>query len=324
MPTVPNLTSRRRLATGVAASALAAALTVAPHPVQAQAGTAAPGTVSTEAIMADVATLAADAMAGRDAGSEGGRAAREYIVQRLEGLGFAVEADTFPVPRVDRRLDAVNVRVRVEGSGHPDRHVVVTAHYDHVGVRNGEIYNGADDNASGVAALLALAEALTDEAPQHTMTLVFLDAEEGGLRGARQFVADAPVPLDAVLMNVNFDMVSRSERDLWVSGTYPWPELRPIFDRFEAVAPVELRAGHDTPQDQGADNWVMASDHAAFHERGIPFLYFGVADHPDYHRPTDDAERIDPIWFTAAVETLLGAVRTVDQSLDGRRPDDAG
>jgi hypothetical protein len=276
---------------------------------------------SVERLMADVGVLAADSMAGRAAGSEGGRWARDYIVGRLDGLGLEVHADTFSVQRGETEVEGVNLRVAFAGTAHPDRHIVVSAHYDHVGVREGEIYNGADDNASGTAALLALAEALADAAPLHATTLVFTDAEEGGLHGARHFVAEPPMAIDDVVVNLNFDMVSRSDRDLWVSGTYPWPELRPLFDDFAATPPVVLHAGHDTPQDQGPDNWIMASDHAPFHRAGIPFLYFGVADHPDYHRPTDDVERIDPEFFGAAVSTLIGAFRTVDERLGGERPD---
>ncbi|MBT8403744.1 MAG: M20/M25/M40 family metallo-hydrolase [Gemmatimonadetes bacterium] len=276
---------------------------------------------STERLMADVGVLAADSMAGRAAGSEGARWARDYIVGRLDGLGLDVHADTFAVTRGETEVEAVNLRVAFPGSTHPDRHIVVSAHYDHVGVRGGAIYNGADDNASGAAALLALAEALSDDGPEHAATLVFTDAEEGGLHGARHFVAEPPMPLERIVVNLNFDMVSRSDRDLWVSGTYPWPELRPVFDAFEATGPVVLRAGHDTPEDRGADNWIMASDHAPFHQAGIPFLYFGVADHPDYHQPTDDTDAIDPVFFGAALTTLIGAFRTVDAQLEGGRPD---
>jgi hypothetical protein len=294
--------------------ALAAVLTIA-VPLQAQ---------STDRLMADVAVLAADSMGGRSVGTEGNRWARDYVVGRLEGLGLEVMLDTFPVLRGDDRLEAINIRVVFEGSEHPDRHIVVTAHYDHVGERDGQVYNGADDNASGTAALLALAEALDQEGPRHATTLVFTDAEEGGLRGARHFVSEPPLDLDAVVVNLNYDMVSRSDRDLWVAGTYPWPALRPVFDALEARAPVVLRAGHDTPEDRGPDNWVMASDHAPFHQAGIPFLYFGVADHPDYHQPTDDVEKIDPVFFGAAVGTLLDAFRTVDAQLAGVRPDAGG
>jgi Zn-dependent M28 family amino/carboxypeptidase len=81
------------------------------------------------------------------------------------------------------------------------------------------------------------------------------------------------------------------------------------------VAGVTLRFGHDSPDLPPQDNWTMQSDHGAFHVAGVPFLYFGVEDHPDYHRPTDDADRINPAFYAAAVELILRAV----EALDGTR-----
>lgn len=278
-------------------------------------------TATSDPLLDDLAVLAADSMAGRAAGSEGGRMARDHIVARLRSMGFAPVLDTFPVVRGDETTEGVNVRVVVAGTEYPDRYVVVTAHYDHLGIRNGEIYNGTDDNASGTAGLIALAGTLGERPPRHGFMLVFTDAEEGGLHGARHFVDQPPVSLDAVLLNVNLDMVAHSDSELWVAGTYPWPALGPVVDAVEPVAPVVLRRGHDTPDDEGADNWIMASDHGPFHAAGIPFLYFGVADHPDYHRPTDDVDTIDPAFYRAAVETVERVLRAADRMLDGRRPE---
>lgn len=278
--------------------------------------------VATDALLDDVRVLAADSMAGRAVGSEGGRMARDHIVARLRQMGYSPALDTFAVSRRDGEVEGVNVRVEVAGTEVLDRYVVVTAHYDHLGVRNGEVFNGADDNASGTAGLLALAADLRADAPRHAFVLVFTDAEEGGLQGARHFVAAPPVPLDAVILNVNLDMVAHSDAELWVSGTHPWPALRPLVEGVEPVAPVTLRFGHDTPDDAGADNWIMASDHGPFHEAGVPFLYFGVADHPDYHRATDDVETIDPVFYRAAVQTIGRVLRAADEALERQRPGD--
>ncbi|MDT8342229.1 MAG: M20/M25/M40 family metallo-hydrolase [Longimicrobiales bacterium] len=271
--------------------------------------------------MADVEALAHDSLQGRAAGSEGGATARHHLTARLEALGFRVAADSFPVRRrTGEPLTGVNLRVAVPGTEHPDRWLVLTAHYDHVGVRDGEVYNGADDNASGTAALLALAAALSREPPRHGVLLAFLDAEEGGLQGARHLVAEPPVPLDAVLLNVNLDMVGHAEGELWVAGTTPYPALRPLVEAVAPTPPVFLAFGHDTEADTGSDNWINASDHAAFHAQGIPFLYFGVADHPDYHRPTDDPATLNPAFLAGATATVLEVVRHLDGVLAGERP----
>ena len=193
--------------------------------------------------------------------------------------------------------------------------IVLTAHYDHVGVRDGEIFNGADDNASGVAAVLEITRRVAREPLEHTLIVALLDAEEVGSLGARAFVVAPPVPLERVALDVNLDMVSRTAGVLWAGGASHTPALRPILERVAARAPLTLRLGHDRPGAPEGDDWTTQSDHVAFHERGIPFVYFGVEDHPDYHRPTDDAERIDPAEYVAAVRTILMALRELDAAL---------
>lgn len=288
-------------------------------PAAAQPDVAQPA-VDGDRMWRDLGVLAHDSMQGRRVGTEGAARARSHIVARLAALGLAPVQDSFPVERGEESVTGVNVRAVVTGTEHPDRYLVLTAHYDHLGVRDGEIYNGTDDNASGTAAVLALARGLVERPPRHSVVLALLDAEEGGLDGARHLVANFPVPLDRVLLNLNLDMVSRSEGELWVSGTHQYPALRPLVEGAEPVPPVFLRFGHDTPEDTGADNWVFASDHAAFHREGIPFLYFGVADHPGYHDPGDDIEHIDRAFYVAAAQTVARVFEVVDGALEGSRP----
>lgn len=277
-------------------------------------------------LMDDVRILSADDMEGRDTGAPGGERARAYIVSRLEALGvqpasfgrlqpFEATGRTREGPKT---FNGVNIVGLIPGAVTPDRYIVVTAHYDHVGMNGGQIYNGADDNASGVATMLELARRLKAAPPRHSVLIVALDGEERGLLGAREFVKAPPVPLTAMALNLNFDMISRAETDghLWVTGTYQNPALRPILDGVAPVGAVSLAFGKDTPQDTGADNWVEASDHAAFHEAKVPFLYLGVDYHPDYHRPSDDFERITPAVFQNASEIAISAFLALDAALD--------
>ncbi len=309
---------------GVAVAAFVAGSVVQPDRVAAQDGAPVAvaaerrtAEVSEESLMRDVRVLAHDSMAGRLVGSDGSRAARRYILSRLRALGVEVDSQTFEFERGGAAVTGVSVAGIVPGTDGVagEDAFVLTAHYDHLGVRDGDVYNGADDNASGVAALLAIAEALNERPLTRQVSLVFLDAEEGGLNGARAFV-DAVSQLvdvrEAMALNVNLDMVSRSDSELWVAGTYQNPALRPVVEGVPPAAGVVLRFGHDSPEWTGSDNWSGASDHAVFDRAGVPFLYFGVEDHPDYHRPTDDAERIDPAWYRASVETILRAVRALD------------
>jgi hypothetical protein len=277
-------------------------------------------------LLDDVRILAADDMQGRDTGQPGGAMARAYIIGRLEAIGvvappmgreqpWEMQGRTREGPKT---FNGVNVIGVIPGTRVTDRYIVVTAHYDHVGVNDGQIFNGADDNASGVATMLALAAELKRRAPEHSVLIVALDGEERGLLGARHFVEAPPVPLTSVTMNLNFDMTARAETDgkLWVTGTYQNPQLRPILEGIPANGAVALAFGKDTPQDTGEDNWVDASDHAAFYHAQIPFLYLGVNYHPDYHRPSDDFERITPSVFISSTELAIASFHALDRALD--------
>ena len=120
--------------------------------------------------------------------------------------------------------DAANVIGRIGGTDDGARAIVVSAHYDHVGVRDGVTYPGADDNASGVAVLLAVARQLRRAAPRHPVLLVAFDAEELGLRGAEALVGSPLLPASTVALNVNLDMVSRNDdNEIFAAGTYQTP-----------------------------------------------------------------------------------------------------
>ncbi|WEK58825.1 MAG: M28 family peptidase [Candidatus Brevundimonas phytovorans] len=305
-----------------AALTLAACETTTPVATPAQPVT----TADYSQLMSDLQILSADDMQGRDTGSEGGAKARDYIVGRLEALGvqpspmgrlqpWEMQGRTREGPKTYRGTNILGV---IPGTRVGDKYIVVTAHYDHVGVHEGQIYNGADDNASGVATMLELAKRLKASPPEHTVLIVALDGEERGLLGAKHFVQAPPMPLSSISMNINYDMTARAETDgkLWVTGTYQHPYFRPLLERIAARGGVALAFGKDTPEDKGEDNWVDSSDHGAFNAVGLPFLYFGVNYHPDYHRPSDDYERVNPAVFQASTELAIESFRALDAWLD--------
>ena len=277
-------------------------------------------------LMADLTTLAADDMQGRDTGSEGGAKARQYIVDRLDAMGvgpssmgrlqpWSVQGRS---PDGPKTFNGTNIIGLIPGTRVSDKYIVVTAHYDHVGVRDGHVYNGADDNASGVATMLELAKRLKETPPEHSVLIVALDGEERGLLGAKEFVEAPPVPLSSISMNINYDMTARADVDgyLWVTGTYQNPYFRPVLEPIPANGSIRLAFGKDTPDDKGADNWVFASDHGMFHRANLPFLYFGVNFHEDYHKPSDDVERINPAVFQSSTELAIESFRRLDAWLD--------
>lgn len=273
-------------------------------------------------LLKDIEFLSSDAMRGRRTGSPESAKAREFIVSRFKDSGLQMFGSTyiqeFAFARRGQadKVSGQNVIGYIKGTKRPEKYIVVTAHYDHVGEQNGEIYNGADDNASGTAALLALAEVFAKDKPENSIIFVAFDAEEMGLQGARHFVANLPVKKESVLLNINMDMLSRSDKgELWAAGAFHYPHLRPILEAAQKTAKVKLLLGHDDPKLGSYDDWTSQSDHAAFHRAGIPFVYFGVENHADYHKPTDDFANIQQEFYVKAVETILDTLKELDKKL---------
>jgi len=278
-----------------------------------------------QTLVADARALSADAMDGRAAGTEGGAKARAYILERFSQIGLRPIGDGQGEGRFEHPFiapakgtprgfaEAVNLIGFVPGSA--PGVMVLTAHYDHLGAKDGEIFNGADDNASGVATLLAIAADLVANPPRHPVIIAALDAEELGKRGAEAFVQRPPTPLSGVALNVNLDMVARADKgEIYAAGTYHYPFLTPYVAAIDKAAPLDVRTGHDRPED-GVLDWTDQSDHAAFHLRGVPFVYFGVEDHADYHKPSDTFDKIDRKTFIESAETIAYAVRLLDENL---------
>jgi Zn-dependent M28 family amino/carboxypeptidase len=294
-----------------------------PNPPQGSKSVEAPDSRVVDAgrLLEDVRALSDDSMEGRLSGTQGGAKARAYVTRRFAEAGLKPFGPSYEQPvELDARagekaMTGGNVVGYVRGKKHPERFLVVTAHYDHLGVKDGQIYNGADDNASGVAALLALAAHFSRQPPDNTIIFAALDNEEGGGAGARTLVKSLLDAKRDVALNVNLDMVSHSERgELYAVGTYHYPSLKPLLERVAARATVKLLLGHDRPE-QKSDDWTKQSDHYAFHREQIPFVYFGVEDHKDYHKPSDDFETITQVFFVRATETILEVVKTLDANL---------
>jgi Zn-dependent M28 family amino/carboxypeptidase len=265
-------------------------------------------------LMSDLAALADDSMEGRKLGTPGGSRARAFIAARFRAIGLdtlargAVEA--FPVQ--GGQAQGANVIGVVRGRSRPGRILLVTAHYDHLGVQDGTTYNGADDNASGTSAMMALAAWFRRNPPANTIVFVAFDGEEEGSVGAEAFMHDREVAADSVLLDINLDMVSRNAKgQLFAVGPKHYPGLALYLSRTACNAQVELMLGHDKGW-QGSEDWTTQSDHVVFHKAGIPFIYFGVEDHPDYHQPTDDVLRIDPGFFASATRAIGLFVALVD------------
>lgn len=271
-------------------------------------------------LMKDIRTLSANKFEGRKTGTRGNRLAQFYILDRFKQAGLQPFHGTYEYPfyfqEGDKRVMGTNLYGYITGK--TEDVIVITAHYDHLGIRKREaqadsIYNGADDNASGTAALLSLIKYYQQHPPRHTLVFAALDGEEEGLQGAKAFLQQPPVAVTRIKLNINMDMVSRNEKgELYVCGTNHYPALKQYVTKAADSSAIKVLMGHDKPE-EGSNDWTSQSDHYEFHRKGIPFLYFGVEDHADYHRASDEFEKIDPRFYYRAVETVRTMVGIADR-----------
>jgi len=282
--------------------------------------------ITTEDLMRHVSRLADDDMEGREAGRAGGRAAADYLAEQYDNLklrGAGAEGDFFqPFSRNYR-----NVLAMIEGADPAlrDQVIIVCAHYDHIGFGGfasrgprGQIHPGADDNASGTAAVLELAEAMTFFSPPLKRSIMFAhwDAEEKGLLGSRHWAANATTPLENVVAAINLDMIGRVRDDrLAIFGSRSGQGWRRLFCLHNDEAGLHLLFP-----------WGIRpnADHYPFFDRGVPAVMLHSGLHDDYHRPSDRIELIDGPGMERVTQLLFGAVCALAdarESLPGYRAD---
>ena len=232
----------------------------------------------------------------------------EYL-QRFEArsvvAAHAGRADGLPTQNVVAVLPGSDPALR-------GQYVVIGAHFDHLGRASfgaldpgaaDAIRNGADDNASGTAAVMALARRFAARPPRRSVIFATFSAEELGLIGSRHFVENPPVPLDSVVAMLNFDMVGRLRDDkLIVNGVETATEMRAILDSANTEPRLDVRA---------LGGGFGPSDHASFYLKGIPVLHFFTDLHADYHRATDDAERVNVAGVARVVDYAERVARAI-------------
>ncbi|MGI8499095.1 MAG: M28 family peptidase [Gemmatimonadaceae bacterium] len=258
------------------------------------------------AIRRDIAYLSSDALEGRGTGTPGNDSAAAYIAQRYAALGLRPAEPAFLQHFSARSVAAMNAGIAsalptqnvvaiLRGSDPrlAGQYVVLGAHFDHLGRSSfgaldqeavTAIRHGADDNASGTAAVLELGRLLARHPPRRSVVLANFTGEELGLLGSQYFVDHSPVPLDSVVAMLNFDMVGRLRSGrLLVYGVATATELPAIVHDANVATPLDLKALGDG---------YGPSDHSSFYARGIPVLHFFTDLHEDYHRASDVVDRI--------------------------------
>ena len=260
-----------------------------------------------------VAILAHDSMRGRATPSPEIEEAARWIAGELAAMGLEpgggggefIQRYSFRPRIVDLEapaIDAPNVAAVLTGSDPELRHeyVVFSAHMDHVGVREPDasgdsIYNGADDDASGTAAVIEIAEAFAalEEPPPRSTVFLLVSGEERGLHGSRAYADEPPEPVASgrMVANLNLDMVGRNWPDTIVAIGKEHSDLGATLERVNAAHPeLGMTAIDDLWPEE---NFYFRSDHYNFARNGVPVLFFFNGTHEDYHRPSDEVELID-------------------------------
>ncbi|MDA0214723.1 MAG: M28 family peptidase [Planctomycetota bacterium] len=277
-------------------------------------------TITADALRADVAELSSDEMGGRFFRSPFAEKAAKWIQARFELIGLAPGAasDSYRQP-IDKNVESgPNIIATYPGPG--DGFIIVSSHYDHLRPkRTGEdkIFNGADDNASGVAGTLAVARAMkacTKAGDGAGCTIIFIafNGEEAGLLGSSAYVKSPTVPLGQIRGVFNMDMISRGPpREIFIDGGKVGEPV------VAALKKANQSIGLKLHLDEHPD-WLDRSDQGPFLRKNVPAVLFSVEDHEDYHQVTDHVEKIDA--GLAAEVAQLVALAAINMSHDAFTP----
>jgi hypothetical protein len=297
--------------------------------------------VSKQTLQQHLYLLASDSLQGRKTGTRGQREAATYCIQdfRKHRLIAVFRTDSnrasfrqtypfrelaiapygmpnqpysryelVPPPRTHRDSSRVllgdNVAGLLVGTDLKQEIVVLSAHYDHLGRPGSRVYHGADDNASGTSAVLAIAATMDSLAqqgirPRRSVLFVLFSGEEGGLIGSEYFVRNCPFLPAQLVCDLNIDMVGRVDAAHRKQPDYCYLIGGPTSDSLRATAQkantesVQLELSPTFDSEADPNRYFYRSDHYNFYRIGVPILFFMDGEHPDYHQPTDTADRID-------------------------------
>lgn len=280
-------------------------------------------TINRSSAEATINFLASDELQGREAGFHGSRVTSEYIVSLLQWMGVSSLADSYFQPfdayrkerqkkgrlevhpdsiaklkqEVHQKLTMRNVLGMIPGKNTKE-YVIVGAHFDHLGIDpvldGDQIYNGADDNASGVSAVLQIARAFlaSGQQPERNVIFAFWDGEEKGLLGSKYFVQTCPF-LSQIKGYLNFDMIGRNNKPQQPKQVvYFYTAAHPVFGDWlkEDIRKYGLQL---EPDYRAWENPIGGSDNGSFAKVGIPIIWYHTDGHPDYHQPSDHADRLN-------------------------------
>ena len=260
--------------------------------------------------------VADDNMEGRNTGEPGQKRAGDYLINEYKknGISFPKGASDFyqKVPSdfmkrgfAPKLNDSENIWAFIEGSEKPQEILVISAHYDHVGIKNGEVFNGADDDGSGTVALLEIAQAFNEAkkqgfGPKRSILFLHVTGEEHGLHGSRFYSENPLFPLENTIADINIDMIGRRDTLHPKTNNYVYvigsdrlsSELHTINEEVNAkYTQLELDYKYNDRKDP--ERIYFRSDHYNFAKKGIPAIFFFNGIHADYHQSTDTPDKIE-------------------------------
>ena len=273
-------------------------------------------TISADDLKKHLYIIAADSMEGRETGSAGQKKAGKYLISQYQQnqVSFpkgasdfyqAVPASFLNKKRNNNLADSENIWAFIEGSEKPEEVIVISAHYDHVGIENGEVYNGADDDGSGTSALLEIAQAFqmakkAGHGPKRSILFLHVTGEEHGLLGSRYYSENPLFPLANTVADVNIDMIGRRDALHADTNNYVYiigaNRLSSELDHISATmnqkyVGLDLDYRFNDPKDP--NRFYERSDHYNFAKHGIPSVFFFNGVHADYHKKSDEPNKIE-------------------------------
>ncbi len=285
--------------------------------------------ISEKNLRKTISYLASDKLKGRGTGTESEQKAAAYIAKQFKKIGLAHKGDngdyfhhfhfrksSDPHGNVDENAPVINSQnVAAFIDNQAEYTIVIGAHYDHLGLGydhnsldanpEGKIHNGADDNASGTAGVIELARYFAKNGVRENHNFLFLcfSGEELGLIGSKKFTETPTIDLSKVSFMVNMDMIGRlnPEKRIMVGGVGTAPDFVPTVNNLKGDLTIKLDSAGIGP-----------SDHTSFYLKNIPVLFFFTGQHSDYHKPSDDTEKIN----FGGEKDLLGFAIRVIESLD--------
>ena len=276
-------------------------------------------TIQKEDLIKHVEILASDSLEGRETGQPGEKMAAEYIANYFNEIGippykcktyfqkFRVKTRTHIRKRLvlkDNYVKGKNVLGFIKGTDLKDEILIITAHYDHLGKKDSLIYNGADDNASGTAAALEIAEAFMIakkqlNGPRRSILIIAVSGEEKGLLGSKYYTENPIYPIKKTIANLNIDMIGRVDNHhnnsnyvYLIGSDRISTELHKINEMVNNKY-LNLELDYTFNAEDDPNRYYYRSDHYNFAKNNIPAIFYFSGIHDDYHKTTDTAEKLD-------------------------------